>query len=85
MSSRSATARCAARASASRAPSSPASTRSTALIEQAIVVLQRLGAEIVDPVDLALPSYSDAELRVLLYELKADLPKYLASFAPSAR
>ncbi len=54
------------------------------LIEQAIVVLQRLGAEIVDPVDLAQPPYNDAELKVLLYELKADLPKYLAAFAPDA-
>ncbi|HEV7574983.1 MAG TPA: amidase [Caldimonas sp.] len=55
------------------------------LIEQAIVVLQRAGAEIVDPVDLATPTYSDAELRVLLYETKADLPKYLAAFAPDAK
>jgi amidase len=54
------------------------------LIEQAIVVLKRAGAEIVDPIDFAAPSYSDAELRVLLYELKADLPKYLAEFAPGA-
>ncbi len=56
-----------------------------ALIEQAIVALKRLGAEIVDPVDLAVPTYGDAELRVLLYELKADLPKYLATFAPDAK
>ena len=55
------------------------------LIEQAIVVMKRLGAEIVDPVDLALPTYTDAELRVLRYELKADLPKYLAGFAPGAK
>ena len=55
------------------------------LIEQAIVVLKRAGAEIVDPVDLAAPTYSEAELRVLLYELKADLPKYLAEFAPGAK
>ena len=54
------------------------------MIEQAIVVLKRLGAEIVDPVDLAQPSYNDAELRVLLYEMKADLPTYLATFAPGA-
>jgi len=54
------------------------------LIEQAIVVLKRLGAEVVDPVDLAQPPYNDAELRILLYELKADLPKYLAAFAPNA-
>jgi len=54
------------------------------LIEQAIVALKRLGAEIVDPVDLPQPPYNDAELRILLYELKADLPKYLAAFAPNA-
>ena len=55
-----------------------------ALVEQAIAALARLGAEIVDPVDLAQPTYADAELRVLLYELKADLPKYLARFAAGA-
>ena len=56
-----------------------------ALIEKAIVDLKRLGAEIVDPIDLAQPTYGDAELKVLLYELKADLPKYLAAFAPDAK
>ena len=56
-----------------------------ALIDQAIVVMKRAGAEIVDPVDLALPAYSDAELRVLLYELKASLPRHLATFAPGAK
>lgn len=56
-----------------------------ALIEKAIVDLKRLGAEIVDPVDLPRPGYGEAELRVLLYELKADLPKYLAAFAPDAK
>jgi amidase len=56
-----------------------------ALIEKAIVDLKRLGAEIVDPIDLAPATYNDAELRVLLYELKADLPKYLATFAPDAK
>ena len=55
------------------------------LIEKTLVDLKRLGAEIVDPVDLAPPTYGDAELRVLLYELKADLPKYLAEFAPGAK
>ncbi len=44
----------------------------------------RAGAEIVDPVELAQPTYNDAELRVLLYELRADLPKYLAAYAPGA-
>ncbi len=56
-----------------------------ALIDKAIVDLQRLGAEIVDPVDLPQPTYGDAELKVLLYELKAGLPKYLAAFAPQAK
>jgi amidase len=56
-----------------------------ALIGKAIVDLQRLGAEIVDPVDLPAATYGDAELRVLLYELKANLPKYLATFAPDAK
>jgi len=56
-----------------------------AVIDQAIVVMKRAGAEIVDPVDLALPAYSDAELRVLLYELKASLPRHLATFAPGAK
>jgi amidase len=56
-----------------------------ALIDRAIVVMKRAGAEIVDPVDLALPAYSDAELRVLLYELKASLPRHLATFAPGAK
>ena len=56
-----------------------------ALIEKAIADLKRLGAEIVDPIDLPQPTYVDAELKVLLYELKADLPTYLAAFAPNAR
>ena len=56
-----------------------------ALIEKAIADLKRLGAEIVDPIDLPQPTYGDAELRVLLYELKANLPKYLAAFAPDAK
>ena len=56
-----------------------------ALIEQAIADCKRLGAEIVDPVDLAQPTYGDAELKVLLYELKANLPKYFAAYAPKAK
>ena len=55
-----------------------------ALIDAAIAVLVGAGAEIVDPVDLALPTYWDAEMRVLLTEMKAGLPRYLAEFAPAA-
>ncbi|MEP6739575.1 MAG: amidase [Caldimonas sp.] len=56
-----------------------------ALIEVAIVRLKSLGAEIIDPIELPAPGYGDAELRVLLYELKADLPLWLRSYAPQAK
>jgi len=53
-----------------------------AVIEAAIRRLRELGAEIIDPVDLAQPAYGDAELNVLLYELKTDLAQWLKTFAP---
>lgn len=56
-----------------------------ALIEQAIVQLKALGAEIVDPVDLPKPEYGDAEGLILLTEFKNDLPLWLARFAPHAQ
>ena len=56
-----------------------------ALITQAIDVLRRAGAVIVDPADIPhVGEYDDAELTVLLYEFKADLNRYLAEFAPGA-
>jgi amidase len=55
-----------------------------ALIERAITQLQALGAEIVDPVDLAPVNYRPAERLVLLYEFKAALADWLAEFAPQA-
>jgi len=56
-----------------------------AVINQAIDVLRRAGAVIVDPADIPhLGEYDDAELTVLLYEFKADLNRYLAEFAPGA-
>ena len=55
-----------------------------ALIHRAIEAMRKLGAEIVDPIDLPQPEYGNAMLRVLLYEMKADLPGYLATFAPGA-
>jgi amidase len=54
------------------------------LIDQEIAKLKSLGAEIIDPIDLAKVEYSDAELDVLLYEFKHDLPVWLATFAPHA-
>lgn len=55
------------------------------LIEDAIAVLKHEGAEIIDPADIpTIGKWDDAELLVLLYELKADLNKYLAELGPSA-
>jgi amidase len=53
--------------------------------DEAIVVLRKLGAVIVDPADLPSPSeVSDSEFEVLLYEFKADLNAYLAGLGPNA-
>jgi amidase len=56
------------------------------LVETALDVLKRQGAVIVDPADIPnVGEYDDSELTVLLYELKADLATYLATWAPSAQ
>src|SRR6267142_3916620 len=61
------------------------SPEADALVEAAIAVLKQQGAVIVDPADIPhLGEYDDSELTVLLYELKADLAAYLASWAPNA-
>ncbi len=55
------------------------------VIEQALRVLQTQGAILVDPVEVPnVSKYGDSELEVLLYEFKADLPLYLARYAPGA-
>ena len=62
--------------------SSPAADRVT---EAAIKVLKEQGAVIVDPADIPhLGEYDDAELEVLLTELKVDLEAYLEDWAPGA-
>jgi amidase len=56
------------------------------IAEDAIAIMKRLGAVIVDPVEL--PDDNElgkAEYEVLLYEFKADLNAYLAGLGPSAR
>jgi len=59
--------------------------RVNALIDQALAVLKAQGAVLVDPVELMnVEKYGDAELEVLLYELKADLNAYLAEYAAGA-
>jgi amidase len=55
------------------------------LAEEAIEVLRREGAIIVDPANIPnAGTYDEAELEVLLFELKADLNAYLAELGPAA-
>ena len=56
------------------------------LMTEAIEVMKKLGAIIVDPADMATTGkYDDTETEVLKYELKADLNKYLAGLAPNVK
>jgi amidase len=56
-----------------------------ALMEEAIRVMKRLGAGIIDPADLPTHGKFDgSEYEVLLYEFKADLNAYLAGLGPDA-
>ncbi len=51
-----------------------------AVIEQAVVVLRSLGAEVVDPArGSAVPLFGEDEMTLFLYEMKAGLNRYLAS------
>jgi amidase len=53
--------------------------------DEAIDVLRKLGAVIVDPAELPPSSrFSDSEFDVLLYEFKTDLNAYLATLGPKA-
>jgi amidase len=55
------------------------------VLETALDAMRKAGAELIDPVELALPPNVDPlELSVLLYELKADLNTYLATLGPAA-
>src|SRR6185436_3681590 len=55
----------------------------SAVVEDALKVLTAQGAVLIDPVELPnAGKYQQTELEVLLYELKADIAKYLAEFAP---
>jgi amidase len=61
------------------------SPRVDVIMEESIRVLRDLGAEIVDPADIATEKALDApEYEVLLYEFKADLNAYLAALGPDA-
>ena len=55
------------------------------LMNSSLDAMKRLGAEIVDPAEIETAGkFDDTELEVLLYELKADLNKYLAGVGPRA-
>jgi amidase len=55
------------------------------LANEAVEVLRREGAVVIDPADIPhAGEYDAAELDVLLYELKADLNAYLAGLPPGA-
>jgi amidase len=56
----------------------------TALMEEAIAEMKRLGAELIDPADVPTNGQFDqSEFEVLLYEFKADLNAYLAGLPDS--
>ena len=56
------------------------------LMTEALDVLKRLGAILIDPADIPTAGkFDDSEFEVLLYEFKADLNKYLAARGPEQR
>ncbi len=56
------------------------------LMKEAIEVIKRLGATIVDRADMATTGkYDDSELEVLLYEFKTDINRYLAGLGPNVK
>lgn len=59
--------------------------RVDAVFEESLRALRDLGAELVDPADIATAKQLDeTEMDVLLYEFKADLDAYLAGLGPDA-
>lgn len=55
------------------------------LMQDALDVMKRLGAEIIDPADIPTHGkFDDSEFDVLLYEFKADLNAYLATLGARA-
>ena len=56
-----------------------------ALMEQALDVMKRQGATVVDPAEIeTLGKFDESELLIFMYELKADLNAYLARLGPNA-
>jgi len=56
-----------------------------ALMDQALDVMKKQGATLIDPADIeTLGKFDESELLVFMYELKADLNAYLARLGPNA-
>jgi amidase len=56
-----------------------------ALMEQALAVMKKQGATLVDPADIeTLGKFDESELLVFMYELKADLNAYLSRLGAAA-
>ena len=61
------------------------SPEADAVFSSALAAMRDAGAVLVDPADVPnLGEYDDEEFEVMLYEFKADLEAYLASWAPGA-
>jgi amidase len=62
-----------------RAGSTPADGATRAVLESALAVIRQLGAQIIDPVDLAdIDKMADPEFAALTHEFKHDINAYLA-------
>lgn len=60
-------------------PGAGRSPRIEARLDEVVALLERLGATVVDPVDLEIPEAAgDGEWEVLKYEFKSDLDRYLS-------
>jgi amidase len=56
------------------------------VMKQAIDAIKQLGATIVDPADMSTTGkYDESEIEVLLFEIKADLNKYLGGLSPNVK
>lgn len=56
-----------------------------ALMEQSLDVMKKQGATVIDPADIeTLGKFDKSEMLVFMYELKADLNRYLAALGPNA-
>ncbi|MBV8475241.1 MAG: amidase, partial [Acidobacteria bacterium] len=57
-----------------------------ALMATALDAMKRAGASLIDPADIAsFGKFDDSELELFMYELKADLNRYLSQLGPMAR